>query len=173
MTSTGADSLGDVQQEVRQDDFRRVVGGFCSGVTVVTGMHEGRPAGLTCQSFFSLSLDPPLIAFSPSRQSASYPTIRQAGRFAVNILSTQQQHLAVQFARSGTDKWAGVDWSPGPRDCPLIAGTVGSIVCDIEDEHEAGDHFIVIGRVRHLIHNQRLRPLLYFNSRFASLSDDT
>jgi 3-hydroxy-9,10-secoandrosta-1,3,5(10)-triene-9,17-dione monooxygenase reductase component len=155
----------------RSDDFRRVLGSFCSGVTVITAASDGL-VGMTCQSFFSLSLDPPLIAFSPSRASTSYPKIREARQFAVNILAADQAGLARQFARSGTDKWKGIDWTPGPASCPLLRGAVASIVCDLDAEHEAGDHYLVVGRVRHLIHNHHRRPLLFFNSRFTALAEE-
>src|SRR5437868_1575144 len=79
--------------------FRRVLGQFCSGVVVVAGANDGVPAGFTCQSFFSLSLDPPLVAFSPAKTSASYPAIRRAGAFSINILAEEQRALCASFAR--------------------------------------------------------------------------
>jgi flavin reductase (DIM6/NTAB) family NADH-FMN oxidoreductase RutF len=92
--------------------IRNVLGHFATGLTVITAATENGPAGFTCQSFASLSLEPALVTFSPARTSSTWPLLRQAGRFTVNILPADHQHLAAQFARSGADKFAGVDHSP-------------------------------------------------------------
>src|ERR1700684_3810336 len=95
--------------------FRDVVSHFASGVVVVTGIVGGRPAGLTCQSFTSLSLDPPMVLFCPSKASTSWPQLTTAPFLCINILSHGQRRLSDAFARSGTDKFAGVGWTPAPR----------------------------------------------------------
>ncbi|HEV7870413.1 MAG TPA: flavin reductase family protein, partial [Modestobacter sp.] len=95
--------------------MRDVLGHFVSGVTVVTAMGADGPLGFTCQSFSSLSLDPPLVAFAPARTSTTWPRLREAGRFCVNVLAEEQSDLSRQFARSGTDKFAGVSWAPSPH----------------------------------------------------------
>jgi flavin reductase (DIM6/NTAB) family NADH-FMN oxidoreductase RutF len=156
---------------VDQHALRRVAGSFCSGVTVVAACGPGGPIGMTCQSFFSLSLDPPLIAFSPSKTSTTYPAIRTAGRFAVNILSAGQQWLAVQFACPGPDKWRGVHWSVGLGGSPVIRAALAVIECRIEAEHDAGDHHLVVGRVLRMQHDERRSPLVFYRSRFAGLSE--
>jgi 3-hydroxy-9,10-secoandrosta-1,3,5(10)-triene-9,17-dione monooxygenase reductase component len=150
-------------------EFRRVVGGFCSGITIVTALDDGVPVGMTCQSFFSLSLDPPLIAFSPARTSTSYPLIRSAGAFAINILEAGQEEVCNQFARSGTDKWAGIDWQPGVTGSPLIAGALATIDCELETEFETGDHYLTVGRVRSVHSTHGLHPLLYFRGAYKRL----
>lgn len=149
--------------------FRKVLGGFASGITVVTAIHDGEPVGMTCQSFFSLSLDPPLIAFSPSLTSSSYPRIRSAGAFCVNILEAGQEALCNQFARSGTDKWAGVRWEPGVTGSPRLDGVLASIDCDLENEFVTGDHYLTVGRVRSLHTTPGRHPLLYFDGGYRHL----
>jgi flavin reductase (DIM6/NTAB) family NADH-FMN oxidoreductase RutF len=88
--------------------MREVLGHFASGVTVVTAMTTDGPIGFTCQSFSSLSLDPPLVAFAPARTSGTWSRLRAAGQFCVNVLAEEQSGLSQAFARSGTDKFAGV-----------------------------------------------------------------
>jgi flavin reductase (DIM6/NTAB) family NADH-FMN oxidoreductase RutF/pimeloyl-ACP methyl ester carboxylesterase len=155
---------------VDANTLKRVVSNFCSGLTVVTAYCDEEPVGMTCQSFFSLSLDPPLIAISPSVASTSYPRISGAGRFAVNVLSDQQERLCAQFTRSGTDKWAGVAWRLGPSGSPLLDGALATIECEIDAEYAAGDHFIVVGRVLQTPEASEGRPLLYFRSSYSSLA---
>jgi len=149
--------------------FRRVIGGFASGITVVTAVDDGDPVGMTCQSFFSLSLDPPLIAFSPSLTSTSYPRIRAAGAFCVNILEAGQEALCNQFARSGEDKWRGVSWEPGATGAPRLDGVLASIDCELENEFVTGDHYLTVGRVRALHAVPDRHPLLYFNGGYRHL----
>jgi len=152
--------------------FRQIMGRFASGVTVITAHHNGVNVGMTCQSFFSLSLDPLLVAFSPSRASSTYPTIRAAGHFAVNILAEHQRELCASFSAPGIDRWAGVDWSPGETGSPVLHDVVATIECEIEAEHEAGDHYIVVGRVLGMTESPAHRPLLYFQGNYAVLEAD-
>ncbi|MGI5353121.1 flavin reductase family protein [Streptomyces sp. CA-250714] len=134
--------------------FRRVLGGFASGVTVVTApAAEGEPgpAGFACQSFASLSLEPPLISFMVGRTSTSWPRIARAGVFCVNVLTADQGELCRAFAVSGADKFAGVSYSPAPvTGSPLLEGVAAWIDCEIHAVHTGGDHLIVVGRVRAL-----------------------
>ncbi|MEU8965664.1 MULTISPECIES: flavin reductase family protein [unclassified Streptomyces] len=150
--------------------FRQVLGRFCSGVTVITGLAEGgtEPAGLTCQSFFSLSLDPPLVAFSVSRTSSSWPRIAPSKAFCVNVLSAEQQRLGTAFAVSGTDKFAGQDWFPAPgTGSPALPGAIAWIDCALEAVHPGGDHWLVIGRVVHLAAcDHDTDPLLFYRAAF-------
>ncbi|KWX57187.1 hypothetical protein ASJ79_12290 [Mycobacterium sp. NAZ190054] len=151
------------------DRLRGVVGGFCSGITVVTGMENQRPFGMTCQSFFSLSLNPPLIVFSPQLTSTTYPHLRKTGDIVVNILAEEQHPLGRQFARSGADKFSGVAWQPAGNGAPLLSGTVAAVECTIVDEQIVGDHYLVVARVTGLHEAREQRPLLYFRSTFARL----
>jgi 3-hydroxy-9,10-secoandrosta-1,3,5(10)-triene-9,17-dione monooxygenase reductase component len=149
--------------------FRDVLGRFASGVTVVTSVDgDGRPAGLACQSFASLSLDPPLVMFCVARTSTSWPRIAATGRFAVNVLAEDQREVCRAFAVSGADKFAGVGWTASPRGTAHLDGALAAIDCAIEDVHEAGDHLIVVGAVRELRDRRDHGPLLYFRGDYAA-----
>ncbi|QHG65539.1 flavin reductase family protein [Pseudomonas putida] len=152
--------------------FRQALGHYASGITVITSMIEGQPIGFTCQSFYSVSVNPPLVSFSVMAGSASYPGMRQAGRFAVNILSGEQVGISNQFARKGTDKWQGVDWQESPLGNPLIAGSLHWLDCELHAEHVAGDHLIVIGEVKALKVQDAAatQPLLYFKGQYCNLA---
>lgn len=155
--------------------FREALGHYASGITVITSHLEGEPIGFTCQSFYSVSISPPLVSFSVMSTSASYPKIRQAGRFVVNILSGEQVKISNQFARRGTDKWHGVDWQQSPLGNPIIAGSLHWLDCEIHAEHAAGDHLIVIGEVKALSlqDTAATQPLLYFKGQYCNLAADS
>ncbi|WP_257425551.1 flavin reductase family protein [Nocardioides carbamazepini] len=153
--------------------FRDVLGCFASGITVITTMSDGEPVGLTCQSFSSVSLDPPLVTFIPARSSRAWPLIQRAGRFCVNVLAADQEHVSGQMATKGVDKFAGIDWAPArSTGSPVIAGTLAHLDCTIHAVYEGGDHFIVVGRVEHLeVHADDapvVEPLLYFKGRYRT-----
>jgi flavin reductase (DIM6/NTAB) family NADH-FMN oxidoreductase RutF len=105
-----------------QGEFRTVLGHFASGVVLVTGMHSGHPSGFTCQSFFSLSLDPPLVALAPGKASTSWPRVSSTGSFCINVLASNQEALARTFSLTGADKFAGVGWSPAVSGAPRLHG---------------------------------------------------
>ncbi|MCO2373670.1 flavin reductase family protein [Pseudomonas aeruginosa] len=152
--------------------FREALGHYASGITVITTHTDGEPIGFTCQSFYSVSMSPPLVSFSVMSSSASYPRIRQAGRFAVNILSGEQVKISNQFARKGTDKWHGVEWQASPLGNPIITGSLHWLDCEIHAEHAAGDHLIVIGEVKALNRHEAaaMQPLLYFKGQYCNLA---
>ncbi len=147
--------------------FRDVLGRFCTGVTVVTSMSGGEPVGMTCQSFSSVSLSPPLVLFCPARTSRAWPLIQRAGFFCVNLLSREQEHLSNGFATKGADKFAGVGWSPAKTGAPLLDGVLGHVDCTIQAVHEAGDHYIVIGKVQDLGFGDADDPLLFFKGSYG------
>ena len=153
------------------EEFRKVVGHFCTGVVVVTAVVDDRPVGITCQSFVSLSLEPPLILFCSSRDSTTWPRIRSAGQFCVNVLAVDQVDICSRFAASGGDKFKGVSWTLSDEGHPLIEGCLAHIECSIEDVHVGGDHDIVIGRVRDLRVGPPNEPLLFYQGKFAGLSN--
>lgn len=152
--------------------FREALGHYASGITVITSHVDDEPIGFTCQSFYSVSVNPPLVSFGVMSSSASYPKIRQAGRFAVNILSGEQAAISNQFARRGTDKWHGVQWQASPLGNPILAGSLHWLDCEIHAEHAAGDHLIVIGEVKALNLQQTTaaQPLLYFKGQYCNLA---
>lgn len=149
--------------------LRTVLGHFPSGVTVVTGHDATRPHGFTCQSFSSLSLDPPLVVVLVSRGSKSWPPIAATGGFCVNVLSRHQRFLSAQFARSGTDKFAGVAWRPAASGRPVLSKATAWVDCAVEDIHSGGDHLIVVGRVLELRAESTRSPLLFFRGAYADV----
>lgn len=163
--------MSTISPTIDPSSFRTAVGYFASGITIITSCFEGEPLGFTCQSFYSVSMSPPLVSFSVMKSSASYPKIRQAGRFAVNILSEDQESLSNQFALRGTEKWQGVDWQASPLGNPLISGNLHWIDCEIQSEYEAGDHIIVLGKVNSLnLNAPDSQPLLYFKGQYRSIA---
>lgn len=150
--------------------YRDVMGSFASGVTVITTQGADGPVGFTCQSFYSVSIDPPLVSFSIARTSRSLSAVRAHGRVVVNFLSAQQQHLSGQFARSGTDKWQGVAWTPSVSNgVPTLDGVTGWVAGDIEREIEAGDHLIFLVRVSGISTDPDRAPLLFYRGAYREL----
>ncbi|GEL24684.1 monooxygenase [Pseudonocardia sulfidoxydans NBRC 16205] len=150
--------------------MRDVLGHFVSGIVVVTGAGPDGPLGFTCQSFASLSLEPPLVNFCPARTSSTWPRIREVGRFCVNVLASDHQHYSAGFARSGTDKFAGVTWSAAPSGAPILDGVAAWIDCSLEHEYEGGDHTIVVGRVHHLGADESRSPLLFHRGAYTLIA---
>ena len=151
--------------------FRKVLGSFPTGVTVVTGMDEGRPVGLAIGSFTSVSLDPPLVAFLPAKTSSSWPAIERHGHFCVNVMAADQGDICAQFASKMDDKFLGVDWEPGPHtDSPRLAQCVAWMDCTIEQIHDAGDHWIVVGRVQEMDLDREADPLVFFRGRYGTFT---
>jgi len=150
--------------------FKDAMSRFTTGVTVVAGMEDGRPVGFTCQSFVSLSIDPPFIAVAPARSSTSWPRIARAGKFCVNVLGDQQMEVGRRFAVSGGDKFEGVDWHPAPvSGAPVIEGSLAWVDCNVELVHEAGDHELIIGKVLDLGLGEG-SPLVFFRRSFATVA---
>ena len=155
------------QRIVDPRELRDVLGHFASGVTVLTADTAEGPIGFTCQSFSSLSLDPPLVAFAPARTSTTWPRLRDAQRFCVNVLAEEQSGLSRQFARSGTDKYAGVDWAPSPHGSPVLDGVVAWIDSELWAEYDGGDHTIVVARVVDLGADASRTPLLFHRGAYG------
>jgi flavin reductase (DIM6/NTAB) family NADH-FMN oxidoreductase RutF/DNA-binding IclR family transcriptional regulator len=154
--------------------FRRVLGHFPTGVAGITSIDaDGHPVGMAVGSFTSVSLDPPLVAFLPDKSSTTFPKIRDAGFFCVNVLAANQEAVCRAFSAKSADKFVGISWRSAGSGAPLIDGAVAWIDCDIDAIYDAGDHDIVIGRVRALDVDNATLPLLFFQGgygRFAPLS---
>ncbi|MFJ4962861.1 flavin reductase family protein [Streptomyces sp. NPDC088729] len=149
-------------------EFRRVLGHFASGVTIVTARDADGPAGFACQSFASLSLDPPLVVFMVARTSTTWPRIARAGAFCVNILGAEQGPLCRGFAVSGADKFAGVAYADAPATgSPLLDGVPAWVDCRVQAVHTGGDHLIVVGRVETLGAAADAEPLLFHRGVFG------
>ena len=147
--------------------FRQVLGHFATGVTVVTTAEEGEPAGLSVNSFTSVSLEPPLVAFCVASASRTWPVIRATGSFCVNILAEDQEHLSRAFARRSPDKFRGVGWRPAESGSPILAGTLAWVDCSVEAEHSAGDHLIVVGRVLDMGVAHEEGPLVFYRGGYG------
>ena len=149
--------------------FRDVLGRFASGVTVVTATSHGKPVGMTCQSFSSVSLDPPLVLFVPAKTSRAWPVIQRVGRFCVNFLAADQTDLSNTMASRGADKFAAVSWRPSPATgSPLLDGVIGYVDCAVHAVYEAGDHYVVLGRVLDLDLTGEDEPLLFFQGQYRT-----
>ena len=148
--------------------YRDVLGQYASGVTVVTTVLDDVPVGMTCQSFTSVSLDPPLVAFLPMKTSRAFAAIRKSRRFCVNFLAAEQADVSNTFASLAEDKFADITWQPTSNGMPLIDGTVGWVDCTVQDVHEAGDHYLVIGRVEDLGQGDADKPLLFHRGRYRT-----
>jgi 3-hydroxy-9,10-secoandrosta-1,3,5(10)-triene-9,17-dione monooxygenase reductase component len=148
--------------------YRQVLGHFPTGVTVITAAGASGPVGLCVGSFSSVSLEPPLVAFFAGKGSTSYPAIEAAGHYCVNILGDDQEAQARVFAGRGDDKFAGIGWRPSAATgAPVLDDVLAWIDCAIDAVHEAGDHWIVVGRVLDLEIGREGGPLVFFRGGFG------
>jgi flavin reductase (DIM6/NTAB) family NADH-FMN oxidoreductase RutF/DNA-binding IclR family transcriptional regulator len=170
MTDTRTRSL--TGADVAPDWYRRVLGQYPTGVCVVTAEEPAAgPCGMVVGSFTSVSLDPPLIAFYPAKSSTSWPRIQAAGAFCVNILGADQEDVCRTFSAKAGNKFEHVPFHRTPQtNSPLIDGVVAWIDCDIEAVQDAGDHVLVLGRVRELDLHRPGLPLLFFQGGYGRFS---
>ncbi|MFC7588799.1 flavin reductase family protein [Nonomuraea antimicrobica] len=150
--------------------FRQVLGRFATGVVAITAVDplDGQPCGLAANSFTSVSLDPPLVAFCVAYTSTSWPKVRGAKVVTVNVLSEDQQPVCAQMAAKGGDKFAGLEWTGSPGGNPVLDGALAWIDCAVEAEHPAGDHVIVVARVLQLDTYAEGGPLVFFRGAYGS-----
>ena len=152
--------------------FRRALGPFCTGVTVIAAITaEAEPVGFACQSFAALSLDPPLVLFCPGKSARTWPLIEQSGSFCVNVLAHDQRDVSAVFGKAGADKFASIEWQPAPSGAPLLRGVLTWIDCTVESVVDGGDHWIVVGRVQALGDPADGRPLLFYRGAYAATED--
>lgn len=157
-----------------QQRFRQVLGTFPTGVTVVTAIDaDGNPAGMAVGSFTSVSLAPPLVAFLSDHSSTSFPRIRTAASFCVNVLGAHQEAVCRAFAGRGGDKFTGLDWSPAPSGAPRLAGVLAWIDCTFESVTDAGDHHLVMGRVQALDCTDNGTPLVFYRGNLGRFAGAT
>jgi len=149
--------------------FRSVLGRFATGVVAITAIETGtgRPTGLAANSFTSVSLDPPLVAFCVAHASTTWPSLRGADRLCINILSEPQLEVSKRLALKGGDKFAGIGWTESPNGSPLIDGALAWIECSVEQEHVAGDHVIVVARVHDLDKYHEGDPLIFYKGTYG------
>ncbi|WP_033073387.1 flavin reductase [Sphingopyxis sp. MWB1] len=150
--------------------LRDAMGCFATGITIVTALDDsGTPAGLTANSFTSVSLDPPLLLVCIANSAGTAPLLRAADHFGVNVLQIGQQPASNRFATKGEDRFSGLPWAPGETGVPLLGGSLVSFECQREAVHEAGDHFILVGRVVRAQFEPHRDPLLYFRGKYRRL----
>ena len=149
--------------------FRDALGRFATGVAFVTAAPDGQPAGLIVNSLTSVSLEPPLVSFCPSRSSLTWSRMRRTGRFGVNVLGRQHEPFAIRATPAGADRFAGLDWKTGPHGTPLLTDALATLQCEIVAEHPAGDHWIVVGQVDELRISASKEPLVFFAGAFSAL----
>jgi len=152
--------------------FRNALGSFPTGVAIITTTEpDGRPVGLTCNSFSSVSLEPPLVSWGLRLASKSLDAFRRAGAFAINILAEDQKELSGRFASGAIlDKFEGVAWSAGHRGLPVISGSVATFECDKFAEHEAGDHMLFLGQVARFEHGRQEPSLVFYKGAYMMLT---
>ena len=149
--------------------LRDALARFATGVAFVTAAPDGEPAGLIVNSLTSVSLEPPLLSFSPARSSLTWSRMRRTGHFGVNLLGRQHEHFARRATTPGADRFAGLNWEPGHRDVPLLTDALASLECEIVAEHPTGDHWIVVGQVDNLHIAPAEDPLIFFAGAFRAL----
>jgi flavin reductase (DIM6/NTAB) family NADH-FMN oxidoreductase RutF len=148
-------------------DFRNALGTFATGVTIITAStSEGKPYGLTCNSFASVSLNPPLVLWSLGMFSQGLTIFQNASHFTVNVLGASQQALSNKFAKSSEDKFTGVEWTPGLGNAPIIAGCVANFQCRAANRYYGGDHVIFLGAVEAYAYNGK-EPLLFLRGGYG------
>lgn len=150
--------------------LRQALGTFATGVTVVTGLDGAGPVGFACQSFASVSLEPPLVLFCADHRGRSWARIRQAGRFGVNVLAEQQSDLCRRFGSPAGAKFTGLAWDLSDWGTPALRGVLARVHADIEAVHPSGDHDVVIGRVLAVERVCDRPPMLFFRSNYGTFA---
>jgi len=149
------------------DDFRAALAMFATGVTIVTARDAaGEPIGLTANSFNSVSLAPPLVLWSLSRQAGSMPAFERGSHYAIHILAAGQHVLAERFSRKNLDRFEGVPFRAGANDVPLIDGAAAVFECFNRSRYEEGDHVIFVGEVERCSHRPGAQPLIFHGGRY-------
>jgi 3-hydroxy-9,10-secoandrosta-1,3,5(10)-triene-9,17-dione monooxygenase reductase component len=149
--------------------FRDALARFATGVAFVTATPDAEPAGLIVNSLTSVSREPPLVSFCPSRSSLTWSRMRRARRFGVNVLGRQHERFARLATPAGADRFADLDWELGQGGVPLLTDALASLECEIVAEHPAGDHWIVVGRVDEVRVSPSKDPLMFFAGAFGAV----
>ncbi len=158
---------------VDPEDFREALGCFATGVTVITAVGpRGELIGITVNSFNSVSLDPPLILFSPNRRAYSLRSFLSTQAFAVNILRAGQEKISDRFARALEDKFSGIDHELWDSGCPILTAALASFECKIRHTYHGGDHVIFVGEVLRLCHDPEGQPLLFHGGKYRGVTGD-
>ncbi|MEE6164174.1 MULTISPECIES: flavin reductase family protein [unclassified Mycolicibacterium] len=146
--------------------FRDVLAHLPTGVTIITAHTPEGPTGMAANSFTSVSLDPPLVLFCPAKSSSTWPLVRTAGMFCVNVMAGHHKELVRQFARKGAERFAGVSYQTH-EEGPVLNEAVAWLTCRIHAEHDAGDHTIVVAEVTRLDARPESEPLVFLRGRYG------
>lgn len=158
--------------KVTEKGFRDAMSRFASGVTILTGiLPDGRPAGVTASAFTSVSLDPPLVSVCLDKATACLDAFIHGSHFAIHILNEGQKDLSNHFAQRSLEKFATIDYRIGTCGCPVLEGCLAVIECVRTAVHDAGDHFLIIGRVESLNTDEEGAPLLHFRGAYHRLAE--
>ena len=153
--------------------LRDALGCFATGVTVVTCLDRaGEPAGLTVNSFTSVSLDPPLLLVCVAKEAASAKPLSEAANFAINVLQTGQQPASIRFSTRAQDRFGATPWACGEAGAPILEDSLGVFECERFAVYDGGDHHILVGRVIKASFDAALDPLLYFSGKYRRLHFD-
>ena len=148
--------------------FRHALGRFATGVTVVTTAGADGPVGITANSFASVSLDPPLVLWSPARASRRFPVFAAARHFAIHILDARQQALGWHFVRHGHAP-DGMDWTTGEAGMPVLPDCLARFDCAAQAAHDGGDHLILVGLVLHAMVRDG-QPLVFLGGGYGGFA---
>ena len=147
--------------------IRTVLGHFATGVAIVTADDGGQPVGMACNSFTSVSLEPQLVLFCAAKSSTTWPRIQAAQKWAANILGEDGEEICRLFAEKGADRFAHIAYSTGRSGAPLLEAAIAYVDCETLEEHDAGDHVIVVGRVLELGYASEGKPLLFYRGGYG------
>lgn len=149
--------------------FRTVLGHFATGIALVTAV-DGEPVGMACNSFTSVSLEPPLVLFCAAKSSGTWPRIQRAGSWCANIVGAEGEQLVRLFATPGAQRFAQTGWTPGVTGAPVLSDAMAYVECTTAAEHDAGDHVIVVGRVQRMGYAGDAAPLLFYRGGYGRFS---
>ena len=147
--------------------IRTVVGHYATGVALITAIDGDEPVGMACNSFTSVSLDPPLVLFCAAKSSSTWPRIQTAQKWAANILGEDGEEVCRLFAQKGADRFAHLSYTTGRTGAPLLDEAIAFVDCETVAEHDAGDHVIVVGRALELGYASEGKPLLFYRGGYG------
>lgn len=150
-------------------ELRHVFGHLPTGVTVITAFDGAAPTGMAVNSVTSVSLDPPLVLLCPARTSTTWPGIRRAGRFCVNVLAQNHEDACRRFALPGADRFGDLSWH-GRYGGPALDDAVAWLDCELDAEHDAGDHTIAVARIRSVAAVSGVGPMVFFQGRYGTFA---
>jgi 3-hydroxy-9,10-secoandrosta-1,3,5(10)-triene-9,17-dione monooxygenase reductase component len=147
--------------------YRTVLGHFATGIAIVTAFHGEEPVGMACNSFTSVSLEPPLVLFCAAKSSSTWPRIQASKNWAANILGENGEEISRVFAQKGADRFSSVAYTIGRSGAPVLRDALAFVDCETVEEHDAGDHVIVVGKVLELGYASEGKPLVFYRGGYG------